>query len=209
MLIIGAKGFAKEVLEVLYQINPTTKFSFFDNVTENLPDKLYHTFNVLKTFEEASQYFKDIDKRFVLGLGDPQARFKLAQKFISLGGQLESSISPYARIGHFGNYIGKGVNIMTGCSITNDISIGDGCLINLNCTLGHDIIMGEYCELSPGVHISGNCTLGKFCNIGTGAVILPKITLGENVTVGAGAVVTKNVADNTTVVGIPAKPLTR
>jgi acetyltransferase-like isoleucine patch superfamily enzyme len=40
-------------------------------------------------------------------------------------------------------------------------------------------------------------------------VILPKITIGHHVTIGAGAVVIKDVPDNTTVTGVPAKPLIR
>jgi hypothetical protein len=51
--------------------------------------------------------------------------------------------------------------------------------------------------------------IGKHCWIGANAVILPGVTLGDYVVVGAGAVVTKNVPDNTTVVGVPAKPIPR
>lgn len=48
-------------------------------------------------------------------------------------------------------------------------------------------------------------TFKKGCKIGSGAVILPGITVGENAIVGAGSVVTKDVRENTTVMGIPAK----
>lgn len=41
--------------------------------------------------------------------------------------------------------------------------------------------------------------------IGAGAIILPGVTVGENSIVGAGSVVTKDVPDNTIVVGNPAK----
>ena len=43
--------------------------------------------------------------------------------------------------------------------------------------------------------------------IGAGAIILPGIVIGENAIIGAGAVVTKDVLDNTTVVGNPARPV--
>lgn len=48
-------------------------------------------------------------------------------------------------------------------------------------------------------------TFKKGCKIGSGAMILPGITVGENAVVGAGSVVTKDVRDNTTVMGVPAK----
>ncbi|MNG38364.1 Maltose O-acetyltransferase [compost metagenome] len=41
--------------------------------------------------------------------------------------------------------------------------------------------------------------------LGTNATVLPKVTIGKNVIVGAGAVVTKDVPDNSLVVGIPGK----
>ena len=115
-----------------------------------------------------------------------------------------STKSPLAQIGHYGNSIGEGSNIMTGTVLTNDVKIGEGVLINLNCTVGHDSTIGDFVELSPGVHISGNCKIGSYSNIGTNATILPKITIGENVIFGAGSVVTKDVFDNCLVVGTPA-----
>jgi acetyltransferase-like isoleucine patch superfamily enzyme len=46
-------------------------------------------------------------------------------------------------------------------------------------------------------------------SIGAGAVILPGIRIGKYAMVGAGAVVTKDVPDDTTVIGNPAQPLYR
>ena len=42
--------------------------------------------------------------------------------------------------------------------------------------------------------------------IGANATILPAVRIGKLAVVGAGSVVTKNVSNNTTVIGVPAKP---
>ncbi len=207
MIIVGAKGFAKEVLQVFYQRNELQNIVFFDNVNSDLPEKLYDRFEILKTDSNVKSYIKNVDDRFVLGVGNPKIREKLYMKFSRLSGKIETVISPKSDIGTFNTHIGQGVNIMTGSIIVNDVNISDGCLINLNCTIGHDSNIGKFTELSPGVHISGNCIIGEFCNFGTGAVVLPRIKIGNYVTVGAGAVVTKNINDGLTVVGIPAKPI--
>lgn len=204
MLIIGAKGFAKEVLEIFHQQNKLDNICFFDDVTENIAVSLYG-FPILNSKEKVISLFGK-DNRFTIGIGNPSSRKMIYDRFIALGGVFVSSISPLAVVGHYGNKIADGCNIMTGTVITNDVIIEKGCLINLNCTIGHDTKVGEFTELSPGVSISGNCVIGAFCNIGTNATILPKVLLGNNVTVGAGAVVVKNVAEGETVVGIPAKP---
>lgn len=205
MLIIGAKGFAKEVLEVMNQLNQLKNLVFYDDVNDDAPDKLFGQFLVLRTNEEASDYFKTIDNQFTIGIGNPVLRKKLYDKFTSLGGRFTSTISPLAVIGCYGNNIEKGCNIMTGTVVTSDINIRKGVLINLNCTIGHDSIIGEFVELSPGVHISGNCTIGDYTVLGTNASVLPKLTIGKNVIIGAGSVVTKDLPDNCVAVGIPAK----
>ena len=206
MLIVGAKGFAKEVLEILFQNDISVNTFFFDDTNSNT-DKLFD-FPILKNAAAVHELFKK-DNEFTLGVGNPKTRFELYKRFIELGGKFKSTISPFSNIGHYGNIIGDGCNIMTGTVITNDVTIQTGCLINLNCTIGHDSYLGMFTELSPGVSISGNCTIGSFCTIGTNATILPKIKLGNNVTVGAGAVVTRDFAEDVTVVGIPAKEVHR
>ena len=71
MLIVGAKGFAKEVLEVLHQLNETEDVVFYDDVNKDAPDFLYGKFPILKNKEAVSDYFKTVDKRFKIGIGNP------------------------------------------------------------------------------------------------------------------------------------------
>jgi sugar O-acyltransferase (sialic acid O-acetyltransferase NeuD family) len=204
MIIVGAKGFAKEVLEIFAQSNKLNDIYFFDNISKDLGDKLYDRFPILRTIEEVHQIFKTSgDSSYVLGLGNPIFRYQMDKLLRSVGGQLTSAISPLANIGHFGNTIGAGCCIMTGTVITSDVHIGRGSLINLNCTIGHDCEIGDFVEMSPDINISGNCKIGSFSNLGTNAVVLPHVTIGKNVIVGAGSVVTKDVQDNSLVVGVP------
>lgn len=204
MIIIGAKGFAKEVLEVVHQRNQTERVAFYDDVNE-IGNSLYDTFPILKNEDQVKAFFEANGNEFTIGIGTPKYRYLMCQKFEHWGGKLVSTISPFSHIGHFGNVVAPGSNIMTGTVITNDVSIGKACLINLNCTVGHDSIIEEFVELCPGVHISGNCKIGKHTFIGTNATVLPHVTIGSNVIVGAGALVTKDIPDNVLVMGSPAK----
>lgn len=205
MLIIGAKGFAKEVLEVLYQLKKLKKIAFYDDVTADIGESLHDTFPILKSENEVLSFFKKNGNEFNIGIGNPFLRYKLYKKFSSLGGYFTSIISNTSIIGHFGNNIGEGCNIMQSVVLTNDIKVGKGTIINQISSIGHDVIIGDFCEICPNVSISGNCTIGSMTFIGTGAIILPKINIGKNVIIGAGAVVTKNIPDNSVAVGSPAK----
>lgn len=204
MLIIGAGGHAKEILDILISIDSDTVVTFFDDVSNDLPALIYNKYKIIKSLDDAQKLFLK-DPRFVLGLGIPIVRKKLADKFVAIGGILESVISPRAQIGCFNVVLGKGLNIMHGVLISSDVAIGEGSLINAHATIHHDTKIGKYCEVSPGAHITGGCKIGDFCIIGAGAIILPKIQIGKGVTVGAGAVVTKNIPDDVLAKGVPAK----
>ncbi|KMQ63671.1 hexapeptide transferase [Chryseobacterium sp. BLS98] len=205
MLIIGAKGFAKEVLEVCHQNNELENLYLYDDVNEDVSGKLYEKFPILKSLEEAKDYFKNVDNRFTIGIGNPDLRENLYKKFKALGGLFYSTISPTSIIGHYGNSIKEGSNIMQQVIITNDIVVGKGVIINQLSSIGHDVVIGDFVEICPSVSVSGNCTIGNNTFIGTNAVILPKVNIGNNVVIGASSVVNKDVPDNCTVIGIPGK----
>ncbi|MDE5882706.1 MAG: serine acetyltransferase [Muribaculaceae bacterium] len=51
----------------------------------------------------------------------------------------------------------------------------------------------------------GRPSIGDNVALGVGVIIIGKIKIGNNVTVGAGTVITKNIPDNTVVVGNPVR----
>jgi sugar O-acyltransferase (sialic acid O-acetyltransferase NeuD family) len=205
MIIIGAKGFAKEVLEVVHQLNELDHLVFYDDVNLDIPEILYTKFPVLKSISEAQDYFNTIDNRFTIGVGNPILRKKLYDKFTALGGKFVSTISSSSSIGSYDVVIGNGSNILAGTIFSNSTIIGIGCIVYYNTIITHDCVIGDFVEISPSSTILGRVTIGSFTQIGSNATILPKINIGKNVVVGAGSVVTKDLPDNCVAVGIPAK----
>lgn len=205
MLIIGAKGFAKEVLEILYQLNELDQLTFYDDVNSDVPEKLFNQFPVLKNIDEAAHYFKTVDNRFTIGIGNPFLRKQLSEKFNTIGGELTSTLSPKASIGSFDIEIGCGSNILSGAIFSNSTKLGKGCIVYYNAIITHDCKTGDFVEISPNVTLLGGCEVGSYSQIGANTTILPNISIGSNVIVGAGAVVTKNIPDNCLIMGVPAK----
>lgn len=203
MLILGAKGFAKELLEVVLETTSPDEIFFYDDVNKNVDDLLFNKFKIINNIESATNHLSKKGSEFAVGMGNPLIRELMSQKFIELGGRPKKIISNKAIIGSFDSIIQDGSIIMQSSIITNSVKIGRGCLININCTIGHDCVIDDYVELCPGVNISGSCSIGRLTFVGTNATILPKITIGKNVVIAAGAVVTKNVPDNSMVAGVP------
>jgi serine O-acetyltransferase len=105
------------------------------------------------------------------------------------------------------------------------IDIHPGAVIGRNFFIDHGFtVIGETAEIGDDVTIYQNVTLGgtnpttgvggkrhptlhNGVVIGSGAQVLGPIDVGSGARVGANAVVTKDVAPDTTVVGIPAKPV--
>jgi len=205
MVIIGAGGFAKEVLEVCKNLNMLGNLVFYDDTPGNKIDFVYNRFPVLTSIKKAEMYFDEIERFFTIGIGNPTLREMMYNKFVDIRGVPFSTISSKADIGSFEVSIGDCANILDGAKISNSVSIGKAVLIYYNSIITHDCVIGDFVEISPNATILGRSKIGDFTHIGANATILPDVIIGKNVKVGAGAVVIDNVADNCTVAGVPAK----
>lgn len=203
MLIVGAKGHAKEILAVLEDNNFGKEIAFFDNITQNLSEKIFDKYYILTSLSEA-QAFIGQERKFILGIGNPAVRKKLFEIFISFAEPF-TLISKTAIIGKHEVSLGKGLNIMFNTFISNSTTIHDGALLNSGVYIHHDVEVGYFSELAPGVKVLGGAKVGDFSFVGANAVVLPGVKVGSNVVIGAGALVTKDIPDNSLALGVPAK----
>lgn len=204
MVIVGAKGFAKELFEICLELNIDKDIVFFDDISNDLPFLMFDRFEILRSIDELEIYFKENDNRFVLGLGNPILRRNMAYKIREKGGVLDSIISSKANIGKMCVNFQSGAIILGGAHITTSVNIGEGVLMYPNSLITHDCIIGDFVEFSPGATILGGSAVGSMVSLGANSTILPELNIGSNVIVGAGSVVTKDVPDNCMVIGVPA-----
>jgi len=85
------------------------------------------------------------------------------------------------------------------------VVIGETAQIGDDCYLYHQVTLGVARTMSGKRHP----TIGNNVIIGAGAKVLGPITVGDNARIGSNAVVVEPVPSDTTVVGIPARPVDR
>ena len=108
---------------------------------------------------------------------------------------------------------------LTGIEIHPGATIGKGLFIDhgMGVVIGETAEIGDNCTIYQGVTLGGtgkdvgkrHPTLGDNVMVGAGAKVLGPVKIGSNSKIAANAVVLREVPENSTAVGIPAKVVRR
>jgi sugar O-acyltransferase (sialic acid O-acetyltransferase NeuD family) len=206
VVIIGAGGHAREVLDVIEAINQDTpRFEILGFVVELGYQTLGTVINdapVLGHFDWLEENRHEL--KAVCGVGFPAPRYHVIKKLEQIGVEFVNLIHPNTLLTRWIT-LGTGVIITAGCILTNQITIGNHVHLNRHSNVSHDNVLEDFVTVSPGANLSGNVTLKQGCFIGTGASIIEGKTIGVWAKIGAGSAVIDDIPDNATAVGVPAK----
>ncbi|MBQ5824927.1 MAG: acetyltransferase [Clostridia bacterium] len=204
--IWGAGGLGREVLELARVINSRNKcWDGFVFIVDGVTTTEVNGVRVLE-YEDAKNRFSNLE--VVVGIGEPAVREKKFDLLKEDGINTPSLIHPDVYIPETTS-IGQGVVIQYGCFISCNVTIGNYVFIQPQCNIGHDDKLADGCIVSGFGNIGGTVSIGKFTYLGLSAVIKEGTAIGDNVIVGMGSVVYKDIPDEMTALGNPARPIAR
>lgn len=206
LAVFGASGQGKEVREIAdYQNAVENKWDKIIFIDDNKPEGVFMGLEMVQ-LNTAIEKYKEIE--FVIAVGEPKTKKKIYERLLSLNCKLGSVISPKSQVSPYCK-LGKGLVIKRGAIISADAEIGDDTTIQSYACIGHDAVIGKHCQISTHVDIGGQTKVGDCVFVGLNAPVRELLTIGDNAIISAGAVVLKDVEANVTVMGNPARVISR
>ncbi|MCO5235622.1 MAG: acetyltransferase [Chitinophagaceae bacterium] len=140
----------------------------------------------------------------VIGIADPLMKKNVKERINLPNVVFPSLISKSAWVSNQVT-IGEGTVIYPGVTIDYDVVIEDFVLVNKNCSLGHNSMLSKFSTLAPGVSLAGFTYLEECVNVGINAATIQNVHIGQNSIIGGMSMVIKDLPENITAVGVPAK----
>jgi sugar O-acyltransferase (sialic acid O-acetyltransferase NeuD family) len=138
----------------------------------------------------------------IVAIGDNRARRSIVERLA--GERLATAIHPFASVATSAT-VGEGAMISAGAIVAPRAVIGRGVLLNTKASVDHDSVVGDFAHIAPGATVGGRCRIGEETIIGPGAIVASGVTIGARVVVGAGGVVLRDLPDDVTAWGVPAR----
>ncbi|MCF6439038.1 acetyltransferase [Pseudoalteromonas luteoviolacea] len=199
LAVLGASGHGKVVAEIA-ELNGY-EVIFYDDA---YPDKQTLAHWSIEGNSDALKKCLDEVDGVAIGIGNNLIRQSKYDFFKELGAAFPVLIHPNAIVSKYAQ-LGEATVVMAGASINPFALVGTGCIINTKSVVEHDCQVGSFVHICPNSSIAGHCEVGDLAWFGIGSNAIQQISVGKNSIVGAGSVIIRDVPENVTVVGSPAK----
>jgi len=208
LVIWGASGHARVVADIIRMEQSYEIVGFLDDLSPERARTEFCGALVLGGREQLDVLPKQEVNHLIVGVGNCQARLRLASLARASGFQLATCIHPRATIAA-DVQIGEGTVIMAGAVVNPNARVGENVIINTCASVDHDCVVADGVHISPGGRLAGNVVVGHAAWIGIGAMIIGSVRIGTGAVIGAGSVVLHDIPDRVLAYGVPAKIIKR
>ena len=190
MVLYGASGHCRVVIDILEALNMTIDYIVDDN-----PE--LHELLGYEVRRDCGEYDEAI-----VTIGQNMTR-KMKVEILKVR-HYPKAVHPTAIVSPRAK-IGEGTVVMQGGIIQSCADIGRHCIVNTGASVGHDVILHDFVHVASHATITGGVEIGEGTWIGAGSVIRQGVKIGKDVMIGAGSVVVSDIPDGVTAFGNPCK----
>ena len=213
LYIIGAGGFTMEVLFLIdrfYKKNWKNIY-IIDDDSDKIGSNIRNV-NVVSTINDFIVKCKNgisIERDVLIAINNPIVRNTIVALFLEEKIKINFPNLVDGTLIFDAEYstMGKGNIIMDFVGITGNVTMGDFNIIGARTGIGHDSTIGNFNTFSPRVSISGNVMIGNGNTFGLNSAILQNKSIGDNNNIWSYTMILKNIKNNCTYFGIPAKKI--
>lgn len=202
--LVGAGGHAAVVADAARAAGLTLAGWFDDDPNASLAGVLDRTASVphLGPINAAL----DTDAALHVALGDIALRRSIIARFSARTAIAGPVVHPSAVVAPSAT-LAPGVFVGPRAVVNPRATIDAHAIINTAAVVEHDAHVGTNAHVAPGVVLCGDTRVGADTLVGANATVLPGVRVTDRCVVGAGSVVTRDIPNNTTAVGTPARAL--
>lgn len=196
ILIIGAGGHGRVVLDIILSENPKASVQFVD------ANACGQVLGVRVIRPRAAERLGTCG--YIIAIGNNLMRHNVYRSMDDSRHLFQTVVHPQASVSPFAK-LGLGVVVCAQANIGPGAEVGDGTIVNTGANIDHDCKVGDWCHIAPHATLCGGVTVGHFTLIGAGATVLPGAKIGDCVTIGAQGLVKEgqNITSKGKYVGVP------
>ena len=176
----------------------------------DLSGKKINNIPVIGTYKELfTQEFKKNIQNVYCPIGDNKIRVNYLKALQKEGYATPNFIHHTAHVAPDVT-LGNPVYILAGTTVMPHAVLKNYVMVNMNCNIAHHVTFEDGVFLSSGVNMGALVHVQENVFAGIGATVMTGVReIGKNTIIGAGAVVIDNLDENITVVGNPARILSK
>ncbi|MPV39171.1 NeuD/PglB/VioB family sugar acetyltransferase [Georgenia subflava] len=205
ILLIGANGMAREVLDAVRAAGSHEPVGFVDDDADRHGTWLDGV-PVLGSLDHVRAY---PDAGLVLCASRGGARASLAGRLAALGiaeNRYLTVCHPSVQVPR-GCLLGAGTVLLAHVALAGDVRVGRHVLVMANTVLHHGNVLEDFATLAAGVSVGAEVHVGSRAYLGMNASVRERTRVGADAVLGMGAAAVGDVPAGETWAGVPAQML--